>query len=114
MSIYEELGIRTLINAAGTVTRYGGSLMAPEVLDSMRGASQQFCHLDEVQKKVGERIAAMLEVEAAYVTSSAACGLVLTTRCLYGGDGSRQDYTTAGYNWDEARSHHPKDTSNCV
>ena len=36
MSIYEELGVRTLINAAGTVTRYGGSLMAPEVLDSMR------------------------------------------------------------------------------
>ena len=34
MSIYDELGVRTLINAAGTVTRYGGSLMAPEVLDS--------------------------------------------------------------------------------
>ena len=47
MSIYEELGVRTLINAAGAVTRYGGSLMAPEVLDSMRGASQQFCYLDE-------------------------------------------------------------------
>ena len=45
MSIYEELGVRTLINAAGAVTRYGGSLMAPEVLDSMRGASQQFCYL---------------------------------------------------------------------
>ena len=87
MNIYEELGVRTLINAAGTVTRYGGSLMAPEVLDSMRGASQQFCHLDEVQKKVGERIAAMLEVEAAYVTSSAACGLVLTTAaCMAGTD----------------------------
>ena len=87
MSIYEELGVRTLINAAGTVTRYGGSLMAPEVLDSMRHASQQFCFLDEVQKKVGERIAAMLEVEAAYVTSSAACGLVLTTAaCMAGTD----------------------------
>ena len=36
MNIYEDLGVRTLINAAGTVTRYGGSLMAPEVLDSMR------------------------------------------------------------------------------
>ena len=54
MSIYEELGVRTLINAAGTVTRYGGSLMAPEVLDSMRGASQQFCHLDEVQRKLAK------------------------------------------------------------
>ena len=53
----------------------------------MRGASQQFCYLDEVQQKVGERIAAMLEVEAAYVTSSAACGLVLTTAaCMAGTD----------------------------
>ncbi len=90
MSIYDELGVRTLINAAGTVTRYGGSLMAPEVLDSMRGASQQFCHLDEVQKKVGERIASMLKVEAAYVTSSAACGLVLTTAaCMAGTDSAK-------------------------
>ena len=43
MGIYEELGVRPLINAAGTVTRYGGSLMAPEVLEVMRQASQQFC-----------------------------------------------------------------------
>ena len=56
MSIYEELGVRTLINAAGTVTRYGGSLMAPEVLDSMRHASQQFCFLDEVQKKLARKL----------------------------------------------------------
>ena len=87
MNIYEELGVRTLINAAGTVTRYGGSLMAPEVLDSMRYASQQFCFLDELHEKVGQKIAAMLEVEAAYVTSSAACGLVLTTAaCMAGSD----------------------------
>ena len=119
MSIYKELGVRTLINAAGTVTRYGGSLMAPEVLDSMRGASQkvcyQFClHLDEVQKKVGERIAAMLEVEAAYVTSSAACGLVIyldetgfteetAPRPLpvWLGPTPLENYTTTRYNWDE-------------
>ena len=114
MSIYEELGVRTLINAAGAVTRYGGSLMAPEVLDSMRGASQQFCYLDEVQKKVGERIADMLEVEAAYVTSSAACGLVLTTAaCMAGTDPAKiaQLPDTTGM---KARNHHPKDTSNCV
>ena len=41
MDIYEELGVSTLINAAGTVTRYGGSLMAPEVLDAMREACGQ-------------------------------------------------------------------------
>ncbi len=87
MSIYEELGVRTLINAAGTVTRYGGSLMAPEVLESMRQASQEFCFLDELHERVGQKISAMLEVEAAYVTAGAACGLVLTTAaCMAGND----------------------------
>jgi len=87
MGIYEELGIRTVINAAGTVTRYGGSLMAPEVLDMMHEASQEFCLLDELHEKVGQKIATLLEVEAAYVTSGAACGLVLTTAaCMAGTD----------------------------
>ncbi|MBI4552476.1 MAG: aminotransferase class V-fold PLP-dependent enzyme [Candidatus Latescibacteria bacterium] len=87
MGIYEELGVRPVINAAGTVTRYGGSLMAPELFDIMREASQQFCLLDELHEKVGQRIAAMLDVEAAYVTASAACGLVLTTAaCMAGTD----------------------------
>ena len=87
MGIYEELGVRPVINAAGTVTLYGGSLMAPEVLDVMREASQEFCPLDELQEKVGQRIAIMLKVDAAYVTASAACGLVLTTAaCMTGTD----------------------------
>ena len=87
MGIYEELGVRTVINARGTATRYGGSLMAPEVLDVMHKASQEFCLLDELHEKVGQKIAALLEVEAAYVTSGAACGLVLTAAaCMAGTD----------------------------
>ena len=90
MGIYEELGVRTLINAAGTVTRYGGSLMAPEVLAVMKEASGQFCVLDQLHETVGERIAGMLDVEAAYVTASAAAGLVVTTAaCMAGTDPER-------------------------
>lgn len=48
------------------------------VMDVMREASQQFCLLDELQERACAKIAEMLDVEAAYVTSSAACGLVLT------------------------------------
>ena len=32
MSIYTDLGVRPVINAAGAVPRYGGSMMAPEVV----------------------------------------------------------------------------------
>lgn len=90
MNIYEELGVRPIINASGTVTRYGGSLMSAEVLETMRIASQQFCVLDELHEKAGERIAKMLDVEAAYVTSSAASGLVLTAAaCMAGSEPDR-------------------------
>ena len=74
MDIYEELGVRTLINAAGAMSRYGGSLMDPGLFDEMREAGGKFCKLDELHEKVGERIAGLLEVEAAYVTASAASG----------------------------------------
>ena len=87
MNIYEELGVRTLINAAGTVTMNGGSIMAPEVLQAMQEASQHFCLLNELHEAVGKKIAQMLDVEAAYVTASASSGLVLTTAaCMAGTD----------------------------
>lgn len=38
-SIYESLGVRTVIDAWGTVTALGGSLMAPEVLQAMQSAA---------------------------------------------------------------------------
>ena len=90
MGIYEELGIRPLINAAGTVTNYGGSVMAPEIFEVMREANREFCRLEELHAAVGERIAGLLDVEAAYVTSSAAAGLLVTTAaCIAGTDPQR-------------------------
>ena len=49
MSIYDELGVRPLINASATLTRLGGSLMPPEVLEAMLDASRHFINLDELQ-----------------------------------------------------------------
>ena len=85
MGIYEDIGVRPVINAIGTATRYGGALMAPEVIETMKIASQEFCLLDELHDKAGERVAEMLGVDAAYVTASAACGLVITSAaCMTG------------------------------
>lgn len=75
--LFAELGIRTFINAAGTYTAMTASLMRPETLEAIRFASQKFCMLDEVQDKVGERIAAMTRAEAAVVTSGAFAALTL-------------------------------------
>ncbi len=40
--VYKALGIRPIINAAGTITTLGGSLMPPEVVAAWTAAAQSF------------------------------------------------------------------------
>jgi L-seryl-tRNA(Ser) seleniumtransferase len=75
--LFKELGVRTFINAAGTLTYMTGSLMHDEVLDAINSTAKDFCMLDEVQDKVGEKIAKMVHSEAAVVTSGAFSGMTL-------------------------------------
>ncbi len=77
--VYGALGIRPIINAAGTITTLGGSLMPPEVIEAWNAAAQSFVSLPELQDRVGERIAKLLNVEAALVTTGAAGGIVVGT-----------------------------------
>ena len=76
---FKELGIRTFINAAGTYTAMTGSLMPPEVLEAISYASKQYVNLDELQDRVGERIAELVKAEAAMVTAGAASAITLGT-----------------------------------
>lgn len=87
MTIYDSLGVRPVINAYATLTRLGGSLMPPEVLQAMNEAAQHFVDLHELQRKVGDRLAELTHNEAAYVSTGAAAGLVLATAaCITGSD----------------------------
>src|SRR5437899_3164071 len=70
--VYRTLGLRPLINAAGTYTVLGGSLMPPAVVAAMEAAARQFVHLAELQEAVGRKIAALLGCEAALVSAGAA------------------------------------------
>ncbi len=75
--LFKEFGVRTFINAAGTLTFMTGSLMHDEVLEAIKGGAKEFCMLDELQDKVGEKIAKMVHSEAAVVTSGAFSGMTL-------------------------------------
>lgn len=75
--LFQELGIRTFINARGTITFMTGSLMHDYVLETINNTSKDFCMLDELQEKVGEKIAEMAHAEAATVTSGAFSALTL-------------------------------------
>ena len=87
MTIYDDLGIRRVINASATLTRLGGSRMPGPVIAAMADASGAFVQLDELQQRVGARIAEMTGNEACYVSSGAAAGLLLATAaCIAGTD----------------------------
>ncbi|MDB5077485.1 MAG: hypothetical protein JWO42_3664 [Chloroflexi bacterium] len=84
-SIYDSLGVRTFINAAGSYTRLGGSRMPRVVIDAMRDAALHFVEIDELQVRVGTRIAALTHNEACYVSCGAAASLfVATAACMAG------------------------------
>ncbi len=86
-TIYEELGVRTVINAVGPFTRYGGSLMPPEVVRAMGEAAQAFVDIDELLDKAGCRIAQLVGVPAAFVTGGAAAALAVSAAaCMAGAD----------------------------
>jgi D-glucosaminate-6-phosphate ammonia-lyase len=86
MGIYERLGVRRVIHGSGTTTRYGGSMLRPEVLDAMREASQMLVNLDELNAAAGAEIARMLGAEAAFVTAGASSGLILQAAACIAGD----------------------------
>lgn len=106
-TIYERLGLRPIINARGTHTRLGGTLMAPEVLDAMREAAGSYIVLEELQARASALIAHATGAEAGMVTGGAAAGLLLgTAGILAGADRARiaQLPDTTGLR-DEAISH---------
>src|SRR5215212_5120344 len=92
MGVYEDLGVRTVINASGTLTRLGGSRMAPEVLAAMAEAAASFVHIDQLQARAGAVIAEITGAEAGYVTTGAAAGLALgLAACVAGLDVGKMD-----------------------
>lgn len=87
MDIYDKLGVKKFINAWGTVTSIGGSLMSSEVLQSMTEASKYYVDINELLKIVGQKIAELLHVESVLITSGAGAGLAISTAaCMAGED----------------------------
>jgi len=85
--IFRKLGVKKIINGVGTWAISGGSLMAPEVVQAMREASQCFVDITELQARCGERVAELTGAEAAYICGGASAGLALSAAaCMVGTD----------------------------
>ena len=70
--IYRQLGVRPLINAAGTYTTLTGSLLVPQARDAMSEGRAVLRAADRLTEAVAARIAKLLDVPAAIVSSGGA------------------------------------------
>ena len=91
-NVYEELGVIPVINAQGTMTVLGGSLMRPEVDAVMSMAGRHFVPILELEAAAGKRIARMLKLPDGYdaiVTSGAAAAMQSGLAGILTGDNPR-------------------------
>jgi len=80
---YAKLGVRTIINAAGTYTTLTAACMPPEVLAAVQKSALHPVVLRDLQQKAGEYVARRLRCEGAVVTSGASGAITLATAaCL--------------------------------
>ena len=85
VSVFQRMGLTPVINAGGTNTKHSGSRMRPEVIQAIEESSSVFLNIDELLMRAGEMIAQTIGVEAAFVTSGAAGGLVLQSAAVLTG-----------------------------
>jgi len=76
---YQKLGVKKMINAAGTYTMYTAAVMPPPVIRAVEEAAKHPVHLHELQVRAGEYIAQKLRCEGALVSCGASSALTLAT-----------------------------------
>ena len=87
VELFRSLGVEPIVNAAGPISQYGGGRSRPEVIAAVATAFRVPVQIHELNRRAGETIAEMVGVEAAFVSSGAAGGLVLqAVACIAGTD----------------------------
>ena len=84
--LYEDLGVRPVINAQGNRTVIGGSQLSKAVEEARIEANERYVEMRELLEKSGEYIADLLGTEAAYVTSGGCGALALSAAACITGD----------------------------
>ena len=86
-ALHQRLGVSPIINAAGSITRLGGTKTRPETLALMEQAARVMVNIDELNRAAGKEVARLLGAEAGFVCSGAAGGLLLqAAACIAGND----------------------------
>ena len=86
-TIYDAIGVVTIINCRGTFTILGGSTERPEVLKAIEASSGYFVQYDELAFGIGQRLAELTKAPWGMVSAGCAAGLKhVTAACISGGN----------------------------
>ena len=85
-AFYERLGVSPIINAAGSITRLGGTRTRPETLELMSQAARVMVNIEDLNRAAGKELARLTGAEAGFVCSGAAGGLVLQAAAVITGN----------------------------
>jgi len=87
MDLYEQYGLRQVINACGKMTSLTGAIVLPEIIDTVTEAMRHFYELDELQTLAGRVIAKATGAESGCVTACTSAGITLgVAACMTGTD----------------------------
>ncbi|HEX5498929.1 MAG TPA: DegT/DnrJ/EryC1/StrS family aminotransferase, partial [Thermomicrobiales bacterium] len=76
-TVFDDLGVRPVVNACGIYTDLGGSRLSPAVWAAMAEVNERFIDMVELLDRSGAVIAELLGVAAARVTPGASAAIAL-------------------------------------
>ena len=82
-SIWDDLGVRQVLNACGNRTLLGGNEPSPEVREIMAELDDYYVDMGELIDAASEKVAELLGAEAALITSGSFICLGRWSRRLY-------------------------------
>src|SRR5947209_16045347 len=83
--VVARLGLGSVINASGTVTVLGGSIMPPEVVQAMNEAAKSYVDLPLLLERSGRYLADRIGVPGVFISSGAAGGIAVATAAILSG-----------------------------
>ena len=84
--IRRELGLRPIINASGTMTVLGASIMVPEAIAAMAAIAGEFVEMQHLHQLASDAVAQATGAEAGFITASCASAITLAVAATLTGE----------------------------
>jgi len=84
--IRRQLGLRPIINASGTMTVLGASIMVPEAIAAMAAIAGEFVEMQQLHQLASDAVAQATGAEAGFITASCASAITLAVAATLTGE----------------------------